>query len=87
MVGILGWVLFGLIVGVIAKLIIPGRDPGGIIVTMLLGIVGAVLGGFVGRSLGFYGPEQAVGWLMSIAGAIVVLMLYRVLAGRSRTTL
>jgi len=87
MVGIVGWILFGLIVGVIAKLIMPGHDPGGIIVTMLLGIVGAVLGGFVGRSLGFYGPQQAAGWLMSIVGAIVVLMLYRVLAGRSRTTL
>jgi uncharacterized membrane protein YeaQ/YmgE (transglycosylase-associated protein family) len=87
MVGIVGWILFGLIVGVIAKLIMPGRDPGGIIVTMLLGIVGAVLGGFLGRSLGFYGPQQAAGWLMSIVGAIVVLMLYRVLAGRSRTTL
>jgi len=87
MVGILGWILFGLVIGVIAKLIMPGRDPGGIIVTMLLGIVGAVLGGFVGRSLGFYGPQQAAGWLMSIVGAIVVLMLYRVLAGRSRTTL
>ena len=86
MVGIVGWILFGLIVGVIAKLIMPGRDPGGIIVTMLLGIVGAVLGGFLGRSLGFYGPQQAAGWLMSIVGAIVVLMLYRVLAGRSRTT-
>ena len=87
MVGILGWILFGLIVGVIAKLIMPGRDPGGFIVTMLLGIVGAVLGGFLGRSLGFYGPQQAAGWLMAIVGAIVVLMLYRVLAGRSRTTL
>ena len=87
MVGIVGWILFGLIVGVIAKLIMPGRDPGGIIVTILLGIVGAVLGGFLGRSLGFYGPQQAAGWLMSIVGAIVVLMLYRVLAGRSRTTL
>ena len=87
MVGIVGWILFGLIVGVIAKLIMPGRDPGGSIVTMLLGIVGAVLGGFLGRSLGFYGPQQAASWLMSIVGAIVVLTLYRVLARRSRTTL
>ena len=87
MVGIVGWILFGLIVGVIAKLIMPGRDPGGIIVTMLLGIVGAVLGGFLGRSLGFYGPQQAAGWLMSIVGAIVVLMIYRVLVRRPRTTL
>ena len=86
MVGIVGWILFGLIVGVIAKLIMPGRDPGGIIVTMLLGIVGAVVGGFIGRSLGFYGPQQTAGWLMSIAGAIVVLMIYRLLF-RSRATL
>jgi uncharacterized membrane protein YeaQ/YmgE (transglycosylase-associated protein family) len=85
--GIVGWILFGLIVGVIAKLIMPGRDPGGIIVTMLLGIVGAVLGGFLGRALGFYGPQQAAGWLMPIVGTVLVLMLYRVLVGRPRTTL
>ena len=87
MFGLIGTIIVGFVVGVIAKLIMPGRDPGGIIVTMLLGIVGAVLGGFLGRSLGFYGPQQAAGWLMSIVGAIVVLMLYRVLVGRSRTTL
>jgi uncharacterized membrane protein YeaQ/YmgE (transglycosylase-associated protein family) len=87
MVGIVGWILFGLVVGAIAKLIMPGRDPGGIIVTMLLGIVGAVVGGFIGRSLGFYGPQQAAGWLMSIAGAIVVLVIYRLLVRRPHTTL
>ena len=87
MFGIVGWILFGLVVGAIAKLVMPGRDPGGIIVTMLLGIVGAVLGGFLGRSLGFYGPQQTAGWLMSIVGAIVVLMIYRVLVRRPRTTL
>ena len=87
MLGIVGWIVFGLVVGVIAKLIMPGRDPGGIIVTMLLGIVGAVLGGFLGRSLGFYGPQQAAGWLMSIVGAIVVLMIYRLMVGRRSTTL
>jgi uncharacterized membrane protein YeaQ/YmgE (transglycosylase-associated protein family) len=87
MLGILGWIVFGLVVGAIAKLIMPGRDPGGIIVTMALGIVGAVLGGFVGRALGFYGPEQAAGWLMAIAGAIVVLTIYRMLVRRPRTTL
>jgi uncharacterized membrane protein YeaQ/YmgE (transglycosylase-associated protein family) len=86
MLGIVGWILFGLIVGAIAKLIMPGRDPGGMIVTMLLGIVGAVLGGFIGRALGFYGPRQAAGWLMSIVGAIVVLMIYRLLV-RPRATL
>jgi uncharacterized membrane protein YeaQ/YmgE (transglycosylase-associated protein family) len=66
MFGIVGWILFGLVVGAIAKLIMPGKDPGGIIVTMLLGIVGAVVGGFIGRSLGFYGPQQTAGWLMSV---------------------
>ena len=65
MLGILGWIVFGLVVGAIAKLLMPGRDPGGIIVTMLLGIVGAVLGGFVGRSLGLYGPEDSAGFLMA----------------------
>jgi len=87
MFGIVGWILFGLVVGALAKLIMPGRDPGGIIVTMLLGIVGAVLGGFIGRALGFYGPQEAAGWLMSILGAIVVLMIYRMLVRRPRTTL
>ena len=87
MVGILGWILFGLVVGIIAKLVMPGRDPGGIIVTMLLGIVGAVLGGFLGRTMGFYGPNQSAGWLMSILGAVVVLLLYRMLVRRPRTTL
>jgi uncharacterized membrane protein YeaQ/YmgE (transglycosylase-associated protein family) len=87
MFGVIGWIVFGLIVGALAKLVMPGRDPGGILVTMLLGIVGAVLGGFVGRSLGLYGPEEGAGLLMSIVGAIVVLLLYRVLIRRPRTTL
>ena len=82
MFGILGWILFGLIVGVIAKLLMPGRDPGGIIVTMLLGIVGAVLGGFAGRALGLYGPNDSAGIFMSILGAVVVLMIYRMVVGR-----
>ena len=85
MFGVLGWILFGLIVGVIAKLLMPGRDPGGFIVTILLGIVGAVLGGFVGRSLGFYGPEDAAGFFMSLLGAVLLLFLYR-LAIRRRPT-
>jgi uncharacterized membrane protein YeaQ/YmgE (transglycosylase-associated protein family) len=77
MFGIIGWIVFGLIVGLVAKLVMPGRDPGGLIVTMLLGIVGALVGGFLGRALGLYGPEDAAGFIMSIIGAIVVLAIYR----------
>ena len=75
--GIISWILFGLVIGVIAKLLMPGRDPGGFIITILLGIAGALLGGFLGRAMGFYGPNEGAGWLMSILGAIVLLALYR----------
>lgn len=85
MFGIIGWIIFGLIVGVLAKLLMPGRDPGGIIVTIVLGIVGALLGGFVGRALGFYGEGEAAGLLMSVLGAIILLLLYRMAVGRRRT--
>lgn len=81
--GILTWIVFGLVVGVIAKLLMPGRDPGGFIVTILLGIAGALLGGFIGRAMGFYGPNQGAGWIVSILGAIVLLILYRLVARRS----
>ncbi|HEY8537204.1 MAG TPA: GlsB/YeaQ/YmgE family stress response membrane protein [Vicinamibacterales bacterium] len=63
----------------------PGRDPGGIIVTILLGIVGAVLGGYIGRALGLYGPEDAAGFLMSLLGAVILLGIYRMVVGRRRT--
>lgn len=79
---ILGWILFGLIVGALAKLVMPGRDPGGIIVTMLLGIAGAVLGGFVGRAMGFYTEGEPAGFLMAFIGSIVLLMLYRMMVRR-----
>jgi uncharacterized membrane protein YeaQ/YmgE (transglycosylase-associated protein family) len=81
----LGWIVFGLIVGVIAKLLMPGRDPGGFVITILLGIAGALLGGFVGRAMGLYGPGDTAGFLMSLLGAILLLTLYRVLGGRRRT--
>ena len=84
--GILSWILFGLVVGIIAKLLMPGRDPGGFIVTILLGIAGALLGGFIGRAMGFYGPNEAAGWIVSILGAILLLVLYRMMA-RRRTVL
>jgi uncharacterized membrane protein YeaQ/YmgE (transglycosylase-associated protein family) len=80
--GIVSWILFGLVIGVIAKLLMPGRDPGGFIVTILLGIAGALVGGFAGRAMGFYGEGESAGWLMSILGAIVLLALYRMMARR-----
>ena len=82
--GILGWILFGLVVGALAKLVMPGRDGGGIIVTMLLGIAGAVLGGFLGRSMGLYGPGETAGFIGSFIGAVVLLALYRMMVGRRR---
>ena len=77
MVSIIAWIVFGLVVGVIAKLLMPGQDPGGIVITVLLGIAGALLGGFVGRVLGFYGPGNTAGFLMSILGAVMILFVYR----------
>jgi uncharacterized membrane protein YeaQ/YmgE (transglycosylase-associated protein family) len=78
--GILSWLVFGLIIGVIAKLLMPGRDPGGFIITILLGIAGAMLGGFLGRAMGFYGPNESAGWVTSIIGAIILLVIYRMIA-------
>lgn len=80
---ILGWILFGLIVGVVAKFLMPGRDPGGFIVTILLGIAGALVGGYVGRAAGWYQEGDPVGFLMAVVGSIVLLLLYRLLARRS----
>lgn len=80
--GIIAWILFGLVVGVIAKLLMPGRDPGGFIVTILLGIAGALVGGFLGRAFNLYGPNDSAGWLMSILGAVILLALYRMMVRR-----
>ena len=77
MFSVLGWMLFGLIIGIIAKLVMPGKDPGGIIVTMLIGIVWAVIGGFIGRALGLYQPGEAAGFFVATLGAIVLLFIYR----------
>ena len=81
--GILGWILFGLIIGVLAKVIMPGKDPGGIIITMLLGVAGSLLGGWFGRVIGLYNDyENGAGFIMSILGAIVLLGIYRAAIGR-----
>ena len=74
---VLGWIVFGLVVGVIAKLLMPGRDPGGFVVTILIGIAGALLGGFLGRMLGLYGEDDPVGFVMALIGAILLLWIYR----------
>lgn len=81
--GFLWTLIIGLVVGAIAKLIMPGRDPGGIFVTMLLGVAGAVLAGFLGRALGWYSnPGQGPGIIASVIGAIILLLIYRLLVGR-----
>ena len=85
MFGVLGWIVFGLIAGVIAKLLMPGKDPGGFIVTILLGVAGAFLGGFLGRTFGLYSEGEPAGLIMAIVGAIVLLALYRVFT-RSKAT-
>jgi uncharacterized membrane protein YeaQ/YmgE (transglycosylase-associated protein family) len=93
MFAIIGWIIFGLIAGVIAKAIMPGKDPGGCIITILLGIAGSVIGGFIGRALFGYGRGRGdasdltqPGFLMSLAlaviGAIILLVIYRLLKGR-----
>jgi uncharacterized membrane protein YeaQ/YmgE (transglycosylase-associated protein family) len=82
MMGVIGWIIFGLIVGAIAKLLMPGKDPGGFIVTIVLGIVGALLGGFLGRALGWYREGEPAGFLMSLIGAVILLAIYRMAINR-----
>jgi len=82
---ILGTILIGLIVGIVAKLLMPGRDPGGFIITTLLGIAGAFVAKYIGQALGWYAEGQSAGFLASIVGAVLLLILYRVTFGRART--
>jgi uncharacterized membrane protein YeaQ/YmgE (transglycosylase-associated protein family) len=84
MFGILGWIIFGLIAGFVAKLLMPGRDPGGFIVTILLGVAGAVLGGYIGKMLGLYREGEPAGFLMSVVGAILLLAIYRMFMRSNR---
>lgn len=82
--GIFAWILFGLVVGIIAKLLMPGKDPGGFIVTILLGIAGSLVGGFIGRAFtgSQPGDSAGAGYLMSILGAIILLAIYRMMVRR-----
>jgi uncharacterized membrane protein YeaQ/YmgE (transglycosylase-associated protein family) len=79
---IIGWIFFGLVVGIVGKLLTPGRDPGGFILTIVLGIAGALIGGFLGQSLGFYREGEPVGFIMAVVGSVILLLLYRMFAGR-----
>jgi uncharacterized membrane protein YeaQ/YmgE (transglycosylase-associated protein family) len=74
---ILYMLLIGLIIGALAKAVMPGRDPGGVIITILLGIAGSVLAGFIGREMHWYASSQAAGFIASIGGAILLLLVYR----------
>jgi uncharacterized membrane protein YeaQ/YmgE (transglycosylase-associated protein family) len=75
--GFFGWIIIGLLAGAVARLIMPGRDPGGCIVTILLGVGGALLAGFLGQAIGWYGPGEGAGFLAAIVGAIIILFIYR----------
>lgn len=81
---ILSTIIVGLIVGAIAKLLMPGKDPGGFIITILLGIAGAFIATYLGQALGWYKAGQAAGWIMSIIGAMILLLLYRVFFRRKQ---
>jgi uncharacterized membrane protein YeaQ/YmgE (transglycosylase-associated protein family) len=84
--GIIGWILLGLLAGILAKALLPGDDPGGFIITTIIGVAGALLGGFLARALGIGDPIDEFfdisTWLAAIIGAIVLLLIYRVVAGR-----
>jgi uncharacterized membrane protein YeaQ/YmgE (transglycosylase-associated protein family) len=80
--GILGWIIIGGLAGLVAKLIMPGKDPGGIIVTILLGVAGAVLAGFLGQQLGWYDAGEGAGFIAAVVGALILLIIYRMVAGR-----
>jgi uncharacterized membrane protein YeaQ/YmgE (transglycosylase-associated protein family) len=77
------WILLiGLVIGAVAKLLTPGRDPGGCIITMLIGIAGSFIASYLGKALGWYKPGDAPGFIASVVGAILLLLLYRMIAGK-----
>ncbi|MFE7649210.1 GlsB/YeaQ/YmgE family stress response membrane protein [Streptomyces phaeoluteigriseus] len=87
--GIIAWILIGLLAGAIAKMLLPGKDPGGIIITMLIGVVGGLLGGWLGKVI--FGVDSIDGffdlstWIAAIVGSLILLLLYRVVSGNKRT--
>lgn len=80
--GVIGWLIIGLLAGGIAKLLMPGKDPGGCLVTILLGIAGAMLAGFLGKAVGWYQEGEAAGFLAAIVGAVLILIIYRLVLRR-----
>jgi uncharacterized membrane protein YeaQ/YmgE (transglycosylase-associated protein family) len=82
MLAFIWMLLIGLVVGALAKLVMPGKHPGGIFATMMLGVAGALVAGFIGRMLGLYAPGQRAGWIMSAFGAVLLLALYRLITHR-----
>jgi uncharacterized membrane protein YeaQ/YmgE (transglycosylase-associated protein family) len=82
--GIIGWIVIGLLAGGVAKLLMPGKDPGGCIITILLGIAGALLAGFLGRAVGWYDPGDGAGFIAAVVGAFIILFIYRLVSGRRR---
>lgn len=80
--GFFGWIIIGGLAGLLAKWIMPGREPGGCIVTILLGVGGAVVAGYLGRALGWYRQGDGAGFLAAVVGAILILFVYRLIAGR-----
>jgi uncharacterized membrane protein YeaQ/YmgE (transglycosylase-associated protein family) len=84
MLSFIGAIIIGLLAGLVAKLIMPGHDPGGIIVTILLGIAGALAATYLGQAVGWYGPDQKAGFIGAVVGAIIILLGYRMFLRRSR---
>lgn len=82
--GILGWIIIGGIAGAIAKLLMPGKDPGGCIITILLGIAGAFIAGWLGQAVGWYDAGEGAGFIAAIVGAFIILAIYRMVAGGRR---
>lgn len=80
--GIIGWIVIGLLAGAVAKLLMPGKDPGGCIITILLGIAGALLAGFLGRALGWYSQNEGAGFVAAVVGAFILLFVYRLISRR-----
>ena len=80
--GIIGWIIIGGIAGMIAKLLMPGRDPGGCIITIILGVAGALLAGWIGHQIGWYNTGESAGFVAAVVGAFIILAIYRLITHR-----